>query len=75
MLDLLLIQNYSNVVPILDYASCILGRHKAKLIDSIQNMVCRFYLGLHRNAPILAFTGDIGWEVGKMRIWYIKTVE
>ena len=59
----------SCVTPILDYASGIWGNRKFQSIDNVQNRAIRYYLGVHRFAPILALYGDTGWIPSQFRHW------
>ena len=52
---------FSCVVPILDYASGVWGYKKYLASDNIQNRAMRYFLGVHRFAPLLAVYGDMGW--------------
>ena len=63
---------YSCVTPILDYASAIWGGRKFQCIDTIHNRAIRYYLGVHRFAPVLAIYGDIGWIPSQYRHWVNK---
>ncbi|VDH98618.1 Hypothetical predicted protein [Mytilus galloprovincialis] len=58
----------SCIVPIL-YYSCVWGYRKYQSKDNIQNRAIRYYLGVHRFAPILAIHGDIGWIPSQYRRW------
>ena len=35
----------------------------------MQNRAIRYYLGVHRFAPVAAISGDIGWLPSKYRRW------
>ncbi len=50
----------SGVCPILDYGSEIWGYKSFKKIDAIQDKAIRIYLVVHRFAPTVAVSGDIG---------------
>ena len=58
---------HSCVSPILDYSCCIWGFDNFKDIEKIQNQACRFYLGVHKFAPIIAVQGDMGWKTSRHR--------
>ena len=45
----------------IDYGAEIWGLKIRKNIDYIQNKALRFFMGVHRYAPILAINGDMGW--------------
>ena len=57
----------AGVVPILDYASAVWGYKDFKSIDDLQNRAMRFYLGVHKFAPILGLEGETGWLPSKLR--------
>ncbi|XP_053381944.1 uncharacterized protein LOC128549356 [Mercenaria mercenaria] len=59
----------SCVVPIMDYCSSVWGYRKFQCIDNVQHRAIRCYLGVHRFAPILAITGDMGWIPSNYRRW------
>jgi hypothetical protein len=60
---------YNCVVPVLDYCSSVWGYKEYQTLDSVQNRAVRYFLGLHRFAPVAAITGDIGWLPSKFRRW------
>ena len=49
------------VKPILEYAGGVWGYIKSKDIEMIQSRAMRYYLGVHRFAPIAGMYGDMGW--------------
>ena len=57
------------VVPILAYHSSVWGYKDYNAIESVQNRSLRYSLGVHRFAPNLAFSGDVGWLPAKERRW------
>ncbi len=57
----------SLVTPIIDYASAIWGFKSHESLDKIQNRATRFFMGVHRFAPILGHVGDMGWVSNRMR--------
>lgn len=59
----------SCVVPIMDYCSGVWGFKKYQSLDNVQHRGIRHYMGVHRFAPILAITGDIGWIPTNQRRW------
>ena len=59
----------SCVFPVLDYCSTVWGYKQYKQLDNVQHRAIRYYLGVHRFAPIAAITGDIGWLPAKYRRW------
>ena len=64
---------YSCVAPILDYGSGVWGYRKFQTLENIQNRAVRFFLGVHRFAPLLAIYGDIGWIPCHYRHWLNMT--
>lgn len=50
--------------PILNDAAGVWGFKESKVRDTIQNRAIRFFLGLHKFAPIPAIEGDMGWIPG-----------
>ena len=46
----------------MEYGSGVWGLRPAKNIDHIQNRAMRFFLGVHKFAPIPALFGDMGWH-------------
>ena len=57
----------AGVVPILDYGCVVWGHKDFKSIDDLQNRAMRFYLGVHKFAPILGLEGETGWLPPKLR--------
>ena len=51
----------SCVVPVIDYGSAVWGGRNFKHCDQIHCRAIRFYLGVHRFAPLAALKGDMGW--------------
>jgi hypothetical protein len=60
---------YSCVVPVTDYCSSIWGFKNYKKLDITQHRAIRYFMGVHRFAPILAITGDMGWICAQHRRW------
>ena len=58
------------VVPILDYHSSVWGYRDYSTIDSVQNKILRYFLGVHRFAPKLVINGDVSWLPAKERWRY-----
>ena len=50
---------YSCVSPILLYANEACGSNKLKKCDQIQHRAMRFFLVVHKYAPILSLQGDM----------------
>ena len=61
------------VWPIMDYCSSIWGFQNFNFAEKVQNRAIRYFLGLHRNAPALAFQGDMGWMIPKYK-YYISAI-
>ncbi len=61
----------SLVTPIIDYGSAIWGFKSYDNIDKIQNRASRFFIGVHRFAPIAGYVGDMGWMSNRGR-WKIN---
>ncbi|XP_050392671.1 uncharacterized protein LOC126811173 isoform X1 [Patella vulgata] len=59
----------SCVVPITDYCSGVWGFKQFDKIDQTQNRAIRYFFGLHRFAPKVAYNGDIGWTPCFIRRW------
>ena len=56
------------VAPILEYGSGIWAPYeKFPDIDNIMLRACRYYLGVHRFAPIPGILGDMGWVPNSVR--------
>ena len=51
----------SCVFPILDYDAGVWGSKEFNEIDRVQEKAIRYFLGVHRFAPIHMLYGDIGW--------------
>ena len=49
------------VLPIIEYSSFLLGYKAYSDIEKIQNNLMRSFLGVGRNASIVALIGDMGW--------------
>jgi hypothetical protein len=59
----------SCVVPILDYGSSTWGYKRYQTVENVQNRAMRYFLGVHRFAPLLALYGDTGWIPCTYRRW------
>ena len=51
----------SMVTPILEYGSEVWGHIDIKKSEKIDNSAIRYFLGLHRFAPLAGLAGDMGW--------------
>ena len=49
------------VLPIIEYSSFLWGYKAYSDIEKIQNNLKRSFLGVGRNASIVALIGDMGW--------------
>ena len=58
---------HTNVCSILDYSSGIWGYKNFNACDKVQLRAQRWFLGVHNKTPILAITGDMGWDSTKHR--------
>ena len=58
------------VSPILDYSSEIWGFKRYVKAEQVEQRAMRFFLGVHRFAPILGIQGDMGWVPSNIR-WKI----
>ena len=57
----------SAVIPVSDYAAEIWGYKDYPSSNKIQNRAIRFFLGVHKFAPIAAIQGDTGWRLPMYR--------
>jgi hypothetical protein len=60
---------YSCVVPVTDYCSSIWGFKYYNKIDMTQNRAIRYFMGVHKFAPLLAINGDMAWISTQHRRW------
>ena len=51
----------SMVSPILEYGSEVWGHVNIKCSEKIDNSAIRYFLGVHRFAPLAGLAGDMGW--------------
>ena len=65
------------VLPILLYGAGIYGTNEHKILNTVQNKACRFYLGLPGKSCNLASNGDMGFKSIKcmlytevIRLWF-----
>ena len=49
------------VAPTILYGAEIFGYKKSSDFEKIQKRALRFFMGVHKNTPILAMMGDMGW--------------
>ena len=55
------------VCPVMDYMAGIWGSNTNMKGQMVQNRAIRYFLGVHKFAPVLAITGDMGWEPCEIR--------
>jgi hypothetical protein len=59
---------YESIVqPVIMYGAPIWGTSEHKIINSVQNRACRFFLGVCEKSPNLATVGDMGWLLTKTK--------
>ncbi len=59
------------VTPVMDYCAGVWGFYKNPKAEAVHNRAMRYYLGVHKFAPNLAVSGDMGWDPCKVR-WGIE---
>ena len=52
----------SGVCPVSDYASGVWGFREYASCNNVHHRAIQYFLGVHKFTPVLAMTGDIGWE-------------
>lgn len=52
----------SCICPIIDYGAGVWDYCSPSRCEAVQNRAIRCFLGIHKNAPKLAFNGDMGQE-------------
>ena len=57
----------TGMCPILDYSACVWGYGKFHDIDNIQNKAIRYFLGVHKFAPLAGIEGEMGWTNCRQR--------
>ena len=57
----------SCVLSIADYSAGVWGTKKFPKVEQVQYKAARYYLGVHRFAPIESLLGDMGWSTSKIR--------
>ena len=57
------------VVPIMEYCASVWGMKSFQCLDNVQNRALRYFLGVHRFAPIPGLYGDSGWIPTQYRRW------
>ena len=66
---------YANcVAPIMDYCSAVWGFKNQQKCNSVQQRACRYYMELHKLAPLHmlhAIQGDMGWDLNITR-WHLQ---
>ena len=57
----------SGVISIADYCAGIWGTRTFPQIEKVHHQAARYFLGVHRFAPIEGLLGDTGWSTAKHR--------
>ncbi len=65
----------TGLVPVLNYSSEISGFKQLKNSDNIQSRAIRYYLGVHRFAPIPALRGEMGWHSIRLTRWLLNMLK
>ncbi len=67
---------HSLAAPVTDYGSAIWGFKSYYELDKVQNRAIRFFTGVHKFAPIVGYTVDMGWisnrgrwKLNMLRLW------
>ena len=55
------------VTPVIDYNAFLWGGKNFTKADVLQNRAMRYFMGVHKFAPVLAIRGDMGWKNTKFR--------
>ncbi len=64
---------HSLVAPVTDYGSAIWGFKSYSELDKVQQRALRFFTGVHKFAPTVGYTGDMGWLSNRGR-WKLNTL-
>ena len=59
----------ATVQSIIDYSAAIWDTKSMSGINAVQNRACRYFLGLGRYVPNVAFNGDMGWQSSEHSQW------
>ena len=51
----------AGVIPVTDYCAGVWGHKLYQKTKAAQKRALRFYMGVHKFAPIPAIEGDVGW--------------
>ena len=57
----------SGVMTVNNYAAEIWGFKDFHCCKKVQNRAMRYYLGVHKFAPIVGMQGDMGWLAVRLR--------
>ena len=57
----------SGVISIADYSAGVWGTKVFPKSEQVQHKAARYFLGVHRFAPIEAILGDMGWKTARTR--------
>ncbi len=55
------------MTPIIEYAAAIWGQQELSCISTIQNRVCRYFMGVSKYTPNATVQGDRGWKTAGHR--------
>lgn len=55
----------------LDYVAGVWGYKVYKGCEQVHNRAIQYFLGVNRYVPLLAITGDVGWEPCELR-WVVS---
>ena len=58
---------HAAVTSVSDYGAEIWGNKKFSFSNNVQNRAMRYYLGVHKFAPVAGMLGDFGWMSSKYR--------
>ena len=58
----------------MDYSSAIWGYSQRNTPDIVQAKAIGYFLGVHRFAPPVATTGNMGWLPGRYKIFKEKNI-
>jgi hypothetical protein len=58
---------HASVTTVMDYCSAVWGYKELDCCTKLQQRACRYYLGVHQWAPLLAVEAEIGWPKCRVR--------
>ena len=59
------------VVPVMDYCASVWGYRNTLQCTNIQNNAVRYFLGVHKKAPIAGLQGEVSWVTPSYRQYLI----